>query len=296
MSRIWTKEENDILEQCCKEHKTSREISEILNGRTVNAIDIHIKSLGLNKIYDRTRLDDLTGKMFGNWKVLKRIEDYVTPSGYTHTQYLCECQCENKTIKPQLSSNLKAGKTRSCGCLLREYISNSLKTSNKYDLTGEYGIGYTENGDEFYFDLEDYDLIKEYKWHLDKAGYLVACVKDTTIKMHRLIMGVTDSNIQVDHRKHKVNDNRKSELRLATATENAMNKRLLDNNTSGTTGVYFDKRKNKWKAQIGYMGKVFAIGGFNDRQDAINARKEAEELYFGEHSYDNSMNYNPETN
>ena len=300
MSRIWTEEENKILEQGCKEYKTSREISEMLVERSSNAVASHIRNLGLNKIYDRGKLEDLTGMTFGNWKVLKRIEDYIAPSGFHQTQYLCECQCKDKTIRPQLAINLKSGKTRSCGCLLGKHISESLKTENKYDLSGEYGIGYTDKGEEFYFDLEDYDLIKGYKWHLDKAGYIVASIKDdsnknTTIKMHRLIMGITDSNIQVDHIKHKVNDNRKTELRLATAIENGMNKRLLDSNTSGNTGVYFDKRKDKWKAQIGYDGKVFALGSFDDIQDAIKKRKKIEDNLFGEYSYDNSMNYNPET-
>ena len=36
---------------------------------------------------------------------------------------------------------------------------------NVYDLSGEYGIGYTLKGEPFWFDLEDYDLIKDYCWH-----------------------------------------------------------------------------------------------------------------------------------
>lgn len=45
------------------------------------------------------KFNDLTGMIFGNWKVLKRIDDYINPSGYHQTQYLCECQCSAKTIK-----------------------------------------------------------------------------------------------------------------------------------------------------------------------------------------------------
>ena len=39
--------------------------------------------------------------------------------------------------------------------------------TNKYDLSGEYGIGYDSNGQKFYFDLEDYDKIKNYCWYED---------------------------------------------------------------------------------------------------------------------------------
>ena len=68
------------------------------------------------------KLNDITGMMFGNWKVLERIDDYISPSGYRKTQYLCECQCSERTIKPQLAANLIKHKTLSCGCLKENNI------------------------------------------------------------------------------------------------------------------------------------------------------------------------------
>ena len=41
-------------------------------------------------------------------------------------------------------------------------MSETFKKYNTYDLSGEYGIGYTSKGEEFYFDLDDYDKIKDY--------------------------------------------------------------------------------------------------------------------------------------
>ena len=240
------------------------------------------------------KLNDITGMMFGNWKVLERIDDYISPSGYRKTQYLCECQCSERTIKPQLAANLIKHKTLSCGCLKGSNISKSKIRRNEYNLNGKYGVGYTSSGGEFYFDLEDYELIKNYCWHEDKAGYICACVNNeglnTTIKMHRLVMNVTDSHIQIDHIKHKVNDNRKSKLRIVTPQNNAQNKRLLDNNSSGRTGVYLNKRDNKWIAQICENGKVIVLGRFEDYDSAVNARERAENKIFGEYSYKNSIN------
>lgn len=240
------------------------------------------------------KLNDLTGMMFGNWKVLKRIDDYVSPRGYHQTQYLCECQCNAKTVKPQLATNLTKNKTMSCGCLKGNNISKSKIKRNIYDLSGSYGIGYTSSGSKFYFDLEDYDLIKNFCWREDKAGYICANVNadgfDTTLKMHRLVMHVTDPQIQIDHIKHRVNDNRKSKLRIATSQNNAQNKKLLDNNTSGRTGVYLNKRDNKWIAQICKNGKVIVLGRFRDFDSAVAARKSAEDKIFGEYSYENSIN------
>ena len=49
------------------------------------------------------------------------------------------------------------------------------------------------------------------------------------------------------------------------------------------------KNNNCWLAQIGFNGQKIKLGRFKNKEDAIKARKEAEEKYFGEHSYDNSQ-------
>lgn len=91
------------------------------------------------------------------------------------------------------------------------------KRYNRYDLTGEYGIGYTNHGVEFYFDLEDYDKIKEYCWVLSKTtDTIVARIPDSDnklITLHRLVMDAPPK-VHVDHIHHNRHDNRKSELSL----------------------------------------------------------------------------------
>lgn len=51
------------------------------------------------------------------------------------------------------------------------------------------------------------------------------------------------------------------------------------NNTSGYTGVYFDNTAQKWRAQISYGGEKIKLGYFNSIQDAVDARKNAEDFY-----------------
>lgn len=70
-----------------------------------------------------------------------------------------------------------------------------------YDLTGEYGIGWTSNTNkEFYFDIEDYDKIKDYCWYENDGGYVVTQRNRKTIRMHRLILNLSPKDdIQVDH-------------------------------------------------------------------------------------------------
>lgn len=241
----------------------------------------HTKSCGcLNNA------EDLTGQIFGQWKVICRGEDYIN-NGKKSVTWNCECQACNKTRKDIRSDILKKGGTYSCGCLKK----NILLTDR------EYGIGYDYNNNVFYFDLEDYDKIKKYVWIADKDGYMCAnCFrngKETTVKMHRLVMDVVDNeDVFVDHIKHCHYDNRKSQLRVVNDSQNAMNAKLSKSNTSGITGVSWSKSKNKWEAYITINKKRKNLGRYENIDDAIRVRKEAEEKYFGTYSYDNSMSMN----
>lgn len=233
--------------------------------------------------------EDLTGRRIGRLTVVKQAEDYITPNNAPISQWLCQCDCGNEIIVRGISLTRRKNTTKSCGCLQKEVISKCMKKFNTYDLTGEYGIGYTSKGEEFYFDLEDYDLIKDYCWFIDDDGYVVTHDKNmnnSTKGMHRLFF---PNSKYIDHIRHKNNDNRKSQLRPCTNQQNNMNKGLQSNNTSGVTGVTWDKRRSKWQAQIHLNGKHIHLGYFDSFENAVNARKKAEEKFFGEFSYDNSM-------
>lgn len=130
-------------------------------------------------------------------------------------------------------------------------------------------------------DLEDVDIVKDYKWTLDNSvGYVLTGIKGTTnkVSLHRLIMN-PDDNMVVDHINHNKLDNRKSNLRICTQQQNNINTSLKKTNTSGITGVSWDKSRNKWVAHI--KGKQ--LGRFNTKEEAIEARKQAELEYFGEY-------------
>lgn len=231
------------------------------------------------------KFKDLTGMRFGKLTVVKRVEDYVSPKGRRYVRWLCKCDCGNDIIV--FGSNLGRGHTMSCGCLNKEIASKTMKKYNTYDLSGEYGVGYTIKGEEFYFDLEDYDKIKDFYWYKNDEGYLLSYTKNRTLRMHRLFI---DSRY-VDHINSNTSDNRKNNLRTATKSQNGMNRDLQSNNTSGNTGVYWNKQTSKWIAYITVNREHIYLGSFNDFKDAVKTRKEAEEKYFGEYSYDNSQSY-----
>ena len=231
---------------------------------------------------------NLTGKRFGKLLVLNRAENYISPSGQIHSRWLCRCDCGNEKIIK--SCYLKNGTTTSCGCFHKEKLSKIMKKYNAYDLSNNYGIGYTDNNELFYFDLEDYDKIKEYCWHVtgykDKTTntkYISSFDKNNkTLYMHRLIMGIHDANssIQIDHINHNKQDNRKQNLRIVTNSENQFNIPLRKNNTSGHIGVGYDKNKNIWYANICVDGKTKYLGSSKNKEDAIKLRENAEKFYY----------------
>jgi hypothetical protein len=80
----------------------------------------------------------------------------------------------------------------------------------------------------------------------------------------------------VDHENGIVDDNRWVNLRDKTTTEVMRNQRRYKNNASGTAGVWWDRRRGKWQANIGVQGKVIRLGWFLEKDEAIAARRSAE--------------------
>jgi len=221
---------------------------------------------------------DLTDKQFGRLTVIKRVEN----SKNGCSKWLCKCDCGNPNGIIVFGTGLTSSNTQSCGCLKKERTSKAKKKYNTYDLSGEYGIGYTFKGEKFFFDLEDYDKIKSYCWWKDIGGYITTKINKKLIRMHRLIMNCP-KNMDVDHIFHNTYDNRKEFLRIVTESQNNMNVSLKSNNTSGVTGVSWHTRDEKWIVQINIDGKQIHLGYFDDFNEAVRIRKDAEIKYYGEY-------------
>ena len=237
---------------------------------------------------------DLTGQRFGRLVVMNQAPSYIDKKGRKFVRWFCLCDCGNTTIVK--ADALRSGNTKSCGCLNTEIVIQNnkrlKKRYNKYDLSSEYGVGYTFKNEPFYFDLEDYDKIQQYSWSIDTEGYVVSNKfngkYNTSIKIHRLIMQC-ESDKMVDHINHNKSDNRKANLRIVTNQQNCMNRNIASNNTSGCSGVHFDTKTSKWVARITYMNKEYYLGSFDNKNEAINARKQAEIIYYKE--YRNKVEY-----
>lgn len=234
----------------------------------------------------KSKAIDLTGQVIGRWKVLERAENSVRKTGVQRVMWLCECQCENKTIKTIFADALHRRRSLSCGCLSIELVIARSKKYNIYDISGEYGIGYTSNTNHvFYFDLEDYPKIKDYCWSEDERGYIYSTLDNKKRgRIHRFLLNPKQNTV-VDHINHLVYDNRKSNLRICLQRNNSTNRHKQKNNTSGRVGVIWVKSSGLWKAQINIDLKSVPLGYFKDFEDAVKARKEAEDKYYGEYRY-----------
>lgn len=136
----------------------------------------------------------------------------------------------------------------------------------------------------------DYDTLINHRWHLGSGGRYAARMKRGTktdrsvLLMHRVIMGLTNENIQVDHIDGNKLNNQRSNLRLVTSSQNKMNTGILSTNTTGFKGVTYDKESKKYIAQIGINRKCIKIGRFDSISDAASARIEAERRYHGQYA------------
>ena len=227
---------------------------------------------------------DLTGMVFGRLCVISQAEDYINPTTEKHSaRWLCKCSCTDNNHITVDGGKLKNGETQSCGCLRKENLkrisSMSNRKGNKHDLSGEYGILWTNNtNQEVYFDLDDAGKILQYTWVEDDKGYPHARVGNRIVRMHTLLGYHWN-----DHKNRNKMDNRRENFRPCTYRTNDMNRSVQKNNTSGIIGVNFNKVSNSWMARISNeSGKRMYLGCYSDMDAAIRARLSAEAKYYGE--------------
>ena len=190
---------------------------------------------------------------------------------------ICNCDCGNTGVL--INKRDLPKRKKSCGCL------SGANNGCTYEFKDNYVIGKDMYNMKFYFDKEDYDLVKDTQWHIDDVGYVRGYRDGKCVRMHNVICNA----LSIDHINHQKNDNRKINLRVVTQSENNRNHGLNPSNISGVTGVSYSKKSKKWMAQVTVNGKTKSLGTFSNLDDAIKARKIGEEKYYGIYSYDNSM-------
>jgi len=136
-------------------------------------------------------------------------------------------------------------------------------------------------------DPEDEHLRNFY--YVGKA-YAIREVAGRTEYMHKVIMKA-GPDVQVDHKNLNPLDNRKDNLRICTSHQNAQNKALQTNNTSGYKGVGWRKSRSKWISSIRVNNQLIHLGSYDSKEQAALMYDIAAKKYFGEFA---NVNFNLE--
>lgn len=170
---------------------------------------------------------------------------------------------------------------------LRMYTHGDLelrrkKNTNTHRVERDIAFITTANGVTFFVDEADLPTVKRYSWCMSKTGYPVANVGGSVVKLHRYLLRPESGEV-VDHINGNRMDNRRCNLRVCTAKENARNVRPAKNSKSGVLGVR-ETKHGTYQARIVVNGTEIHLGNFKTMDEADSARRVAESQYFGEYS------------
>lgn len=194
---------------------------------------------------------DLTGQRFGH---LICLEPSSQRNEQGKTQWLCKCDCGNECLA--VTNQLLCGYKKSCGCLScpprKDFVGKRFGRLTVLEYAGKK------------------DGLHQWRCKCD-------CGQETIVGQTSLQNGHTKSCGCLQ--RTVVLDN----LCLVDGTSvtklETMRNRRLSSNTSGYTGVYWNSKSQKWRAQITFQNKTYYLGSYDKIEDAVKARKRGEEMH-----------------
>ena len=187
--------------------------------------------------YQRPKTIDI-GYKYGNWTVLKKNRDET---------WLCQCRCGSKGDIPEVW--LRSGFSKSCGCRK----SRDIRQRRFGRLTSIEPVA-------------EKSIDGSIRWRC-----ICECGNETIVSSNHLLQGHTTScgcKAKNFFREGKTHVD-------GTCLEILFSSKLWSNNTSGHRGVH--KKGSKWVAYITVAKRFYWLGSYDRKEEAIAARKKAEE-------------------
>ena len=137
----------------------------------------------------------------------------------------------------------------------------------------------------FLIDLQDKDLVLTYRWNTDRRrnkAYPYTSINKKRVRLHTFLSGKTQ-----DHINRQPWDNRRSNLRDCSISQNNINQSIRKDNTSGYKGV--SPLRGKWQASLQHGGYQRYLGVFITKEEAALAYNKAALELFGDFAYLNVL-------
>ncbi len=204
---------------------------------------------------------DRTGDKVGKLSILEKV--YVGKALF----YRCLCDC-GKTITVKAGPLNKKNPQKSCGCIRKELRKPHKNFFINRD-TVEIAITSKDIDKIATVDLEDWDKVKSYSWYMGE-GYVVTVVNKRSIPIHYFLLPKKKGFI-TDHIDRNTLNNKKSNLRYATAQQNNWNRSKSKSNTTGFIGLIYLKKRGIYVARLQNKD----VGSSKDKIEAAKIRDRA---------------------
>jgi hypothetical protein len=138
------------------------------------------------------------------------------------------------------------------------------------------------NGKVAIVDDGDYEALRGYKWTFGQGYARRYEPIQKRVLLHRQIMN-PPPGMQVDHINGDKLDNRRENLRICDFAQNMRNRpKVKGDHSSHYKGVTWSKKLKKWQSGIGYLGKYYFLGFFENEKDAALAFNKRAKEFHGE--------------
>ena len=203
------------------------------------------------------KYEDLTGLQYPHFTVIEPV--YKEYQGKQRLYWKCKCECGKMFFA--FKTAIKTGSTKSCGCFNKKQQKEMRLGKGKVSIGDKFGL----------LTVIDIEIDK------NKSYYICECECGKRISLspqNHILKRYSCGCLNKDY-KDKTGISVQSFSHLGSK-----NKR----NKSGCVGVTWNKDKHKWIASITFNGKYKYLGSFENKEDAIKARKEAENDLYSKHS------------